>query len=146
MPIVAACITVVGGIFVAFLIHYLSKKRESIARHAAACSDFRAAIQTAVIKIPSASQHWSNEVLATLPNVSIAFGLAVAAFSHHLSGSNRLRFESAWLDMKKHCEEQIPKALSASEVLYGGGKAATQAVKETFHAHVKTLLSYAPQT
>lgn len=145
-PIVAACITIAGAIFVAYLSHRFSKKRESIARHAAACSDFRAAIQAAVIEIPPANQHWSNEVLTTLPKTTIAIGLAVAVFSHHLRGKNRICFEGEWDAMKKHCDEKIPHALSSAEVLYGGGTAIKQEAKETFHAHVKALLAYAPQT
>ncbi|OOG36809.1 hypothetical protein [Rhodanobacter sp. C05] len=145
MPVAVASIGVVGALIVAVINHHLSKRRESVARAAMAGAKFRGSVEASLADVPPADKHWSNEVLIAFPSMLQKLGIAVAEFKPFLPGETASSFESQWHALKAQ-EEKIPKALSAAELLYGGGSLVAKASKEEFHAVVKRLLSYAQQT
>lgn len=142
IPVAVAAISL-GGIYLA---HLFSKRRESITRHAAACSKFRAAVLSAVSGIPAATVHWDNQILSSLPTMCTTIGLAVDEFRPFVTGDRLAGLDNEWDALKQHCEDQIPKALSAAELMYGGGSPVAKSAKEQLHAHVKNLLSLAKET
>lgn len=142
LPIGVAIIGLAG----VYLAHRLSKRREGIARTATACAKFRTAIISAISSIPPVTKHWDNQVLSILPSTCTIIGVAVAEFSPFIAKESLVSFEIEWQAFKKHCEEQIPKALSVSEVLYGGASPIVKVSKEKFYSHVQTLLSFAKET
>lgn len=146
IPFIAAGITVAGAIGVAILAHKFSARREAIARTAAACVKFRGAIASVISGIPPADTYWDNKLLSTLPSLCTSIEIAVVEFRPFLASESRNRFDDEWKALKKHCEEQIPKALSDSEILYGGGPFVAKASKKQFSAHISNLLSFATET
>lgn len=146
VPLVAAGVTVIGAFGVAAVIHWLSKRREAATRRAASCSRFRAAVLSAVAAIPTASEHWDNQVLSSLSAICTTIGVAVGEFRPFVTSRHLVGLDNEWGALKKHCEEQIPKALSAAELMYGGGTPIAGSAKEKFHAHVQNLLSFAKET
>jgi hypothetical protein len=137
---------IVGTIGVAFLSYYFGRRNNRSARHAAAAQTFRPAIRAAIDSIPLSDAHWNSDVISKFPVLCRDINRAVSEFNHFLPWYRRHSFCHVWQELKHHCDEEIPKALSAAEKIYGGGPAATALAKENFHVHVNKLLSYATYT
>lgn len=129
-----------------FVVHRLSMQRERRSRHASACNAFRSKIISAVSRVPQADKHWGSEILEDMPKIVIEMGEAVSLFKLSLTKKRRNKLDSEWLDIKSHIETQVPKALSAAEVLYGGGSAMAKDAKVTFHEKIQNLLNFANET
>lgn len=143
VPILAAAITVVGAFAVAALVHFLSKRREVQGRAAAACSAFRGEIESVVSRVPPATEHWDHDSLASLSTICSEISVAAAKLAPFLEANTRTKLLTEVETLKLHCEENLPKALSPAEIIYGGGQIVAETVKRQFHDHVRTILSYA---
>ena len=138
--------TVLGAVLLAAFAGYIAWRNNFKTRQANAAAAFRASVHAAIADVPEAAKHWDNNLLANLQSRLSALGLAVLAFAPFLNPVSRRGFLQKWGAMKAHCAKDIPQALSAAEVLYGGGTPVALAAKQAFHAHAKDLLSYAQQT
>ncbi len=143
--IIAVVIAAGVALAVPVVNHILSRRRESAARLAAACTAFRKDIETAASVVPPASQGWGNEVVAALPTVCKSVETAAKTFSPFLPKDQRRKFLAAHKVFKLHCTEAIPKALSNAEIMYGGGASGAKAARQRFYSHLNGLLSYAQE-
>ena len=128
------------------IVHWLNASREKTARYAAACKDFRTTIIATTADIPEANEHWDNCVLMRIPEVVRKLEIAVAIFAYFLPGSKKKNLHKAWDEMKTLLEEEIPKALSAANILYGGGPMSAPNVKARFYRLKESMLASADQT
>lgn len=96
--------------------------------------------------VPPASEHWNNQVLSIFPEICTTIEVAVGEFQPFLSPKSGFNLEAEYIAFKQHCKEKIPKALSAAELMYGGGTVTAKESKQQFHKHIENLLCFATET
>jgi hypothetical protein len=141
-----ALIGIVITLFGFIIVHRLSMWREKQSRRISACNSFRNTVIAVVSRVPHADKHWEKPILDDMPKFVVELGSAVALLKPSLSKTERKQLENEWLNLKSHIENQLPKALSAAEVLYGGGSEMAQKSKIKFHKQAQKLLNLANET
>lgn len=128
------------------IFHWLASTREKESRLAKASNDFRESILKAKSGVPDYKQHWDNNVLTKMPAVLDEIKIAVNIYSYFLSDSHRFNLNEIYKTFQNHVENNIPQALSAANVMYGGGQATPEEAKKQFNELIENLLSYASKT
>lgn len=139
-------ITAAVSLFAVVATHQLAMRRDSRNRMMSAATNFRDAIRVATVGIPLATEHWGSDIVAHLPAVCRGIETAVFEFKNLIPYRNRNRFLSVWQELNRHCNEEMPRALSPAEKLYGGAPSAAFSAKEKFHHKLEKLLSFAKST
>ena len=143
--LVSVGVTAAVALFCVLAAHRLNLSREKRGRRAGAATTFRAAIRSAALMVPPASEHWEVTVVSALPSVCANIASAVDIFAPFaVDRASRLHRE---LDLlTRHCTVELPKALSPAEKFYGGGSSAARAAKEKFYSHLEGLIACAGET
>ena len=81
-----------------------------------------------------------------MPIVLDEIKIAVNIYAYFLSDYLRLNLEGIFKKLEEHVKNDIPEALSAPNVIYGGGQQTRNDAKELFYKYIDDLLSYAKKT
>ena len=130
---------VVGAISLALISFFAGRRNNRITRRATAASTFRKTVTASIERLSADTRYWSG-----LPNVCRTIAASTREYSIYVPHFRRRAFCRTWQELKKHCEDEIPGALSDTSAFYQPGRA--QAARRRFHADVEKLLSFARDT
>lgn len=120
-----------GQWFAQRLSHSLAIHRQKLINKANAAAAFRSSVHQATRNVPSAHVYWGNDDIALVIAACSDIGTSVLELKPFL-GSKGFSFSQEWDALQKHCNEEIPKALSGPEIMHGGGPEGVKKAKERF--------------
>ena len=133
---VGIAIALVSG----YIGHRFTKWRDAVNRRETAANEFRIAINTASANMPSSVVAWAALDSERLTDFLAGSRIAINNFSPHVGADHRIGFQRQWHELERHCKEEMPAAMSQAVRLYNNAR--SQKANQSFHNHVKKLLTF----